>query len=58
MVQGYSNAAIARMLKLSRKSWKLYNVIYQNCSSPTKEGIHARVKATLLYLERLQHAWG
>jgi len=52
MAQGYSNAAIARLLKLSRKSVETYiNVIYQELQLSHEEGIHARVKATLLYLE-------
>ena len=52
MAQGYSNAAIAQMLKLSRKSVETYiNVIYQELQLSHEEGIHARVKATLLYLE-------
>ena len=52
MAQGYSNAAIARLLKLSRKSVETYiNVIYQELQLSHEEDIHARVKATLLYLE-------
>lgn len=52
MAQGYSNAAIARSLKLSRKSVETYiNVIYQELQLAHEEDIHARVKATLLYLE-------
>ncbi|MBN2098131.1 MAG: response regulator transcription factor [Dehalococcoidia bacterium] len=52
MAQGYSNAAIARLLRLSRKSVETYiNVIYQELQLSHEEDIHARVKATLLYLE-------
>jgi DNA-binding NarL/FixJ family response regulator len=52
MAQGYSNAAIARLLELSRKSVETYiNVIYQELQLSHEEDIHARVKATLLYLE-------
>jgi DNA-binding NarL/FixJ family response regulator len=52
MAQGYSNAAIARLLKLSRKSVETYiNVIYQELQLSHEEDIHARVKATRLYLE-------
>ncbi|MDM7999464.1 MAG: response regulator transcription factor [Dehalococcoidia bacterium] len=52
MAQGYSNAAIARLLRLSRKSVETYiNVIYQELQLSHEEDIHARVKATLMYLE-------
>lgn len=52
LAQGYSNAAIARLLKLSRKSVETYiNVIYQELHLSHEQGINARVKATLLYLE-------
>ena len=52
LAQGYSNAAIAQSLKLSRKSVETYiNAIYQELQLSHEKDIHARVKATLLYLE-------
>jgi DNA-binding NarL/FixJ family response regulator len=52
LAQGYSNAAIAQALNLSRKSVETYiNAIYQELQLSHEQGIHARVKATLLYLE-------
>jgi DNA-binding NarL/FixJ family response regulator len=52
LAQGYSNAAIAQLLKLSRKSVETYiNAIYQELQLSHEQDIHARVKATLLYLE-------
>ncbi len=52
LAQGYSNAAIAQLLKLSRKSVETYiNAIYQELHLSHGQGTHARVKATLLYLE-------
>jgi DNA-binding NarL/FixJ family response regulator len=52
LAQGYSNAAIAQLLNLSRKSVETYiNAIYQGLHLSHEQGIHARVKATLLYLE-------
>lgn len=52
LAQGYSNAAIAQLLKLSRKSVETYiNAIYQELHLSHEQDIHARVKATLLYLE-------
>ncbi len=52
LAQGYSNAAIARLLNLSRKSVETYiNAIYQGLHLSHEQGIRARVKATLLYLE-------
>jgi len=52
LAQGYSNAAIAQLLNLSRKSVETYiNAIYQELHLSHEQGIHARVKATLLYLE-------
>jgi DNA-binding NarL/FixJ family response regulator len=52
LAQGYSNAAIAQSLKLSRKSVETYiNAIYQELHLSHEQDIHARVKATLLYLE-------
>lgn len=52
LAQGYSNAGIAESLKLSRKSVETYiNAIYQELHLSHEQDIHARVKATLLYLE-------
>ena len=52
LAQGYSNAAIAQLLSLSRKSVETYiNAIYQELHLSHEQDIHARVKATLLYLE-------
>ena len=52
LAQGYNNAAIAQLLKLSRKSVETYiNAIYQELHLSHEQDINARVKATLLYLE-------
>ncbi|UCC60724.1 MAG: response regulator transcription factor [Dehalococcoidia bacterium] len=52
LAQGYSNAAIAHQLRLSRKSVETYiNAIYQELHLSHEPDVHARVKATLLYLE-------
>ncbi len=52
LAQGYSNAAIALQLRLSRKSVETYiNAIYQELHLSHEPDIHARVKATLIYLE-------
>src|SRR4030042_6963222 len=52
LAQGYSNTAIAQLLNLSRKSVETYiNTIYQELHLSHEQDIHARVKATLLYLE-------
>jgi DNA-binding NarL/FixJ family response regulator len=52
LAQGYSNAAIAQQLRLSRKSVETYiNAIYQELHLSHEPDIHARVKATLIYLE-------
>jgi DNA-binding NarL/FixJ family response regulator len=52
LAQGYSNAAIAQQLRLSRKSVETYiNSIYQELHLSHEPEIHARVKATLIYLE-------
>lgn len=56
MAQGYSNAAIAERLVLQPKSVEnLISQIYQGLGIDYAEGaIHARVKATLLFLDE----WG
>lgn len=55
IAQGYNNAAIAKQLHLSQRSVETYiNVIYQELGVSDEPDIHARVKATLLYLEESQ----
>jgi len=55
LAQGYSNAAIAQRLTLSQKSVETYiNAIYQGLHLSNEPEIHARVKATILYLENSQ----
>ena len=52
IAQGYNNTAIAHQLSLTEKSVETYiNTIYQVLQIPGEEGVHARVKATLVYLE-------
>ena len=52
IAQGYNNTAIAHELSLTEKSVETYiNTIYQVLQIPGEEGVHARVKATLVYLE-------
>jgi DNA-binding NarL/FixJ family response regulator len=56
LAQGYSNAAIAQRLMLSQKSVETYiNAIYQELNLSKEPEIHARVKATLLYLDSSQN---
>jgi DNA-binding NarL/FixJ family response regulator len=56
LAQGYNNATIAQRLTLSERSVETYiNVIYQALSLTNEPDIHARVKATLLYLESCQN---
>lgn len=53
--QGYNNIAIAQRLGLAEKSVETYiNTIYQELHLSKEEGIHARVKATLLYLQEFK----
>ena len=55
IAQGYNNVAIAERLQLSGKSVETYiNAIYQELHLSNEPGIHARVRATLLYLEHSQ----
>lgn len=55
LAQGYSNAAIAQRLTLSEKSVETYiNAIYQELHLSNEQGIHARVKATIAYLQESQ----
>ena len=51
IAEGHTNAAIAQRLVLSEKSVETYiNSIYQELNLSNEPEIHARVKATLLYL--------
>ena len=51
IAQGYNNSVIANKLALSVKSVETYiNVIYQELALSHEPEIHARVKATLIYL--------
>jgi DNA-binding NarL/FixJ family response regulator len=55
MAQGYNNTAIADQLMLSEKSVETYiNVIYRELGLTNEPDIHARVKATLFYLNNTQ----
>jgi len=55
IAQGYNNLAIAERLGISKKSVETYiNNIYQELQLSDEPDIHARVKATLLYLEDSQ----
>ena len=52
LAQGYSNVAIADRLTLAEKSIETYiNTIYQELQLSHEPEIHARVRATLLYLQ-------
>lgn len=52
IAQGYSNAAVAGQLVLKEKSVETYiNGIYQVLGVSGHRDIHARVKATVIYLE-------
>lgn len=56
IAQGYNNLAIAERLQISKKSVETYiNAIYQELQLSDEPDIHARVKATLLYLEYSQN---
>ena len=51
MAEGYNNAAIAQRLDLAVKSVETYiNSIYQHLHLSGEPEVHARVRATLLYL--------
>jgi len=55
IAEGHNNAAIAQRLFLSEKSVETYiNSIYQELNLSNEPYIHARVKATLAYLESSQ----
>ena len=52
LAQGYNNSAIAAKLDLSEKTVETYiNIIYQILGLSHEPEIHARVKATILYLQ-------
>ena len=52
IAQGSNNTAIAQRLTLTEKSVEAYiNAIYQVLQIPGEEGMHSRVKATLVYLQ-------
>lgn len=55
IAQGYNNAAIAQRLTLTEKSVETYiSVIYQQLNLSGEQDVHARVRATLLYLQESQ----
>jgi DNA-binding NarL/FixJ family response regulator len=55
MAQGYSNAALAERLTLTEKTIETYiSAIYQQLNLSGESDIHARVKATLLFLQESQ----
>ncbi len=55
IAQGYNNAAIARRLVLTEKSVETYiSSIYQHLDLTGEQEIHARVRATLVYLQESQ----
>ena len=52
IAQGYSNNTIAEHLTLTEKTVETYiGTIYQQLNLTGEPDIHARVKATILYLE-------
>ena len=52
IAQGFNNTTIAQRLTLTEKSVETYiNAIYQVLQIPGEEGMHSRVKATLVYLQ-------
>ena len=52
IAQGFNNTSIAQRLTLTEKSVETYiNAIYQVLQIPGEEGVHSRLKATLVYLE-------
>ncbi|MBI4186757.1 MAG: response regulator transcription factor [Chloroflexi bacterium] len=56
IAQGHNNAAIAQQLTLTEKSVETYiNAIYQELNLSGEPDIHARVKATLVYLRDSQN---
>jgi len=56
IAQGHNNAAIAERMVLTEKSVETYiNTIYQQLGLSAEPRVHARVKATLIYLEESQN---
>ena len=56
IAQGYNNTTIAQRLSLTEKSVETYiNAIYQVLRIPGEEGVHSRVRATLVYLQDSQN---
>ena len=52
IAQEFNNTTIAQRLTLTEKSVETYiNAIYQVLQIPGEEGMHSRVKATLVYLQ-------
>ena len=57
IAQGYNNAAIAEKLVLAEKSIETYiNTIYQTLNLSGEPGIHARVRAAMIFYEESQNA--
>lgn len=55
ITQGYSNAAIAERLNLTERTVEAYiSTIYQRLGISSERDVHARVKATLIYLRDSQ----
>lgn len=55
MAEGYNNAAIAERMVLAEKSVETYiNGIYQELGLSGEPGIHARVRAVIVFLEDTQ----
>lgn len=55
IAQGHNNASIAETLFIAEKSVETYiNSIYQDLGVSGEHGIHARVKAALVFLEESQ----
>lgn len=55
IAQGYNNATVAKRMGLSEKSVETYtSIIYQELHLSNEPDIHARVKATILYLQDSQ----
>ena len=58
IAQGYSNNTIAEQLTLTEKTVETYiGTIYHQLNLTGEPDIHARVKATILYLEESQSRW-
>jgi DNA-binding NarL/FixJ family response regulator len=52
IAEGYNNASIAERLVIAEKSVETYiNTLYQEIGVSGEKGIHARVKAAMLFLE-------